>query len=505
MLDKMQDKMSNAVKWSILAECVAKLITPFTSMILARILAPEEYGILAVVTMITSFADMFTDAGFQKFLIQHKFSDEKELLDFANVAFGTNLAISILFWIGIMAFSPMITGVMNIPGYEMAVIVASLKLILTTFSSIQRALYQRRFDYETIFYVRVFCCLIPIVLTIPLALLGLGYWSLIIGTIANEAVYAMVLTIRSTWKPKFFYNLSVLKRMLSFSLWSLVEQISIWLTSYVDTIIVSHYLNSYYLGIYKQPENMITSIYSVFTSSVFVILFSALARCNDNNDKKEFANIFFNVQFGVALLIIPMSIGIFCYRDLVTGILLGSQWPDSQIVIGLVALSQGLQLVLNNPVSEVYRAKGEPKVSALAQFLYISFYIPVLIFGVHHTFEIFVSTRAASVLTFICINYIIIKMRYGFSFIKSLQNITIPVLCSLLMGLLALGFIKLSHGNIIFEVLSILACFFIYGFLICCFKKSRKFMLIFLQKALKKEKKVAFITHVISLINYIWK
>lgn len=70
-------KVANAAKWSAITEIIAKLIAPVTNMALARILAPEAFGVIATITMIISFADMFTDAGFQKYLIQHEFKDEK--------------------------------------------------------------------------------------------------------------------------------------------------------------------------------------------------------------------------------------------------------------------------------------------------------------------------------------------------------------------------------------------------------------------------------------------
>ena len=76
--NNLKNKVVNATKWSTITEIAAKLISPVTNMILARILAPEAFGVVATVTMIISFADMFTDSGFQKYLVQHEFKDENE-------------------------------------------------------------------------------------------------------------------------------------------------------------------------------------------------------------------------------------------------------------------------------------------------------------------------------------------------------------------------------------------------------------------------------------------
>ena len=88
-MNDIQNQTSKALKWSSLAEIIAKLITPFSNMILARLLTPEAFGVVATVTMVISFADMFSDSGFQKYLVQHEFKDKKHLLVSINVALVT--------------------------------------------------------------------------------------------------------------------------------------------------------------------------------------------------------------------------------------------------------------------------------------------------------------------------------------------------------------------------------------------------------------------------------
>ena len=72
-------RVLNATKWSTFAEIMAKLATPIVNMVLARLLTPEAFGVVAAITIITSFADIFTDAGFQRFIIQHEYESDEEL------------------------------------------------------------------------------------------------------------------------------------------------------------------------------------------------------------------------------------------------------------------------------------------------------------------------------------------------------------------------------------------------------------------------------------------
>ena len=94
----MDTKIVAAAKWSVITEVLAKLITPLTNIILAHMLAPTAFGILATIMMVISFAEMLADAGFQKFLVQHEFQSDKEKQEATDVAFIANLVLSLLLW-----------------------------------------------------------------------------------------------------------------------------------------------------------------------------------------------------------------------------------------------------------------------------------------------------------------------------------------------------------------------------------------------------------------------
>ena len=95
-MEQIDSNIKKAAKWSSISELISKLVNPITNMILARILAPEAYGVVATLTMIITFAEIFTDAGFQKYLIQHEFSDDEDREHSTNVAFWTNLTMSLM-------------------------------------------------------------------------------------------------------------------------------------------------------------------------------------------------------------------------------------------------------------------------------------------------------------------------------------------------------------------------------------------------------------------------
>jgi O-antigen/teichoic acid export membrane protein len=466
-----QKRIISATKWSAITEIIARLITPLTNIILARILAPEAFGVVATITMITSFADMFTDAGFQKYLVQHEFKNEDEKYRNANVAFLTNFLISIILWGFIVIFSDEIAVLVGNPNLGNVISIACVQLPLTAFSSIQMALYRRDFDFKTLFLVRMVSIIIPIVVTIPLAFWGLSYWAIIIGTIFMQLSNAVILTIKSKWKPKWIYSFSTLKKMLSFSIWSLIEAISIWLTTWVDAFIIASVLSEYYLGLYKTSTTMVNAIMSIITASIVPVLFSVLSRMQNNSE--QFNSTFFQVQRFVSMLVFPLGVGIYLYSDLATQILLGSQWSKASNVIGVWSLTSAIVIVLSHFCSEVYRAKGKPKLSFIAQVLHLVILIPTCIISSKFGFWSLVYIRSWIRLEGTLVHFILMKFAIDFPVFKSLKNVLPTGISAIIMGIFGY-FIKLINESMIWNLISIILCILFYFGVLSLFPNMRK-------------------------------
>lgn len=469
--NNLQNKIINATKWSTIAQVATKLITPIINMILARILAPEAFGVVATVTMITSFVEMFADAGFQKYLIQHEFKDENEKYENANVAFWTNFLLSLVFWGLIIIFCEQIAELVGNPELGIVIAVACIQLPLTAFSSIQMALYRRDFDFKTLFVVRMIAIVLPFIVTIPLSLLGLSYWALIIGNISMHLSNAVILTIKSKWKPKLFYSLGTLKKMFSFSIWSLIEAISIWLTTWVDAFVIASVLSSYYLGIYKTSTSMVNALMAVITASIVPVLFSALSRLQ--NDTALFKKTYFKFQRMVSVIVLPIGIGVYLYSDLATQILLGSQWEEANKIIGVWALTSAIMIIFGNFSSEVYRSKGKPKLSFLAQILHIIVLLPTCLFSSKFGFWPLVYARSWIRLQFVLVHFIIMKFSMGISIIQTIKNVFPTIFSSSLMGLFGFLLQQMFDG-IVWDFLSIILCGLFYFMILLTFPNIRK-------------------------------
>jgi len=471
-MDKeLKSKVISAVKWSAIAEILYKIITPLLSVILARLLTPEAFGIVATFTMIITLSEIFSDAGFQKYIVQHDFSSDEDLNKGATVAFWSNLSLSVFIWLFIFIFSTQLCEIVGSRECEKGLILASLSIPLVGFSSIQTALFKRSLDFKALFKVKMCSVFVPLFVTIPLAIILRSYWALVIGTLSRDIVNAIVLSLATKWKPRFFFSILLLKEMISFSIWSMIETFSIWLTHYVDIFFVGAVLSQYYLGLYKTSMSIIGQILGLITAIVTPIIFSTLSKMQ--NDDEGCRQVFYRFQRLVAILVLPLGALVFSYRDLITDIILGKQWSEASDFIGLWALSTVVSIATTRYCSELYRAKGHPKMCFLAQFLHLIVLVPGIIYFVHQGFKPLYIFRSLVVLELVAVNMILSKVKFGVRTKDIILNIRFPFLASATIILLSLSLRPLSQ-NLLYNVFLIIFCVLVYSMIVFYPRENRQ-------------------------------
>lgn len=478
MGDNLNRKVQNATKWSAITEIAAKLVAPISTMVLARLLTPDAFGVLVTATMVISFAEIFTDAGFQKYLIQKDFPSDEKLYRSTSVAFWSNFIMSLIVWFSIAIFSPQIAILVGNEGYGLVISLACVCIPLEAFSSIQMALFKRKLDFRTLFLVRIVGIMIPLVITIPLAFITHSFWSLIIGMIALNVSNAILLTIKSDWKPKWYYDWSLFKEMFSFTMWSMLEAVSIWMTSYLDVFIVGSVLSTYYMGIYRTSISTVGQIMAIITAATTPVLFSALSRLQD--DIIEFKKMFFSFQKIVSMLVIPMGVGIFLFSDLITAVLLGNQWIEASSFIGWWGLTSSVTIVLAHYCSEVYRAKGMPKLSVWVQISHIAFLVPTVLLSIKYGFETLSISRSLIRLQLVLVNLIFIYRLVRITPFEMIRNISAAVLGSLFMVLIK--YLLPSNDNIVVQFIYIGICAITFFVIVLLFPQERNIFLHFISK-----------------------
>lgn len=378
MNDTNKGKVLKATKWSVICEVIAKVIAPVTTIVLARLLSQEVFGIVASLTAITSMADMLADAGFNAYIVQHQFKTDHERKGTLNICFWTNILIASLFFVIIILNRDGFSKLVGAEGYGNVLAVMAFVIPMVSISSIEMAIMKKDLNFKSLGLIKITAKLIPFIVTIPLALFGYGYWSLVIGTLAGEFVGMILSLIFGKFIPSIQYPIEYLKSIFSFSIWAYLESILEWLIANVAILVLATVYGVAALGVFKVAVNLVTQI----TSSVYALYSnvykSAIAK--EQNDTANFRKMFLTFQKYSSLFSLPLGILVFAYRDLVTTLLLGSEWLEASTLIGFYCLTCTCSIAFGNFYSDAIRAKGYPLKLVIIDAVYLSMII-ALIYG----------------------------------------------------------------------------------------------------------------------------
>lgn len=473
-MSNINERVGSAAKWSIFTEIIVKIISPITNMILARILMPEEFGVVATVTMIVTFADIFTDAGFQKYVVQHQFKTKEDEDLSTCVAFWTNISFSVLLWFLIFIFSSQLAAGVGNPGLGNVIYIGALILPLTSFSSIQVALFRKHLNFKGISYARIAVKIVPLVVTVPCALLGFSYWALIIGNIVGELCNAVLLTLLSDWKPKFKYSFAKLQEMIAFCGWSLLESISAWLVSNIGIFVIGRMFNDYYLGVYRTSTTMVTQITSIISGATISVLFAALSQLQD--DTNEYQNIYYKFLRYIGIFVVPLGVGILIYRDVVTDILLGSQWGDAHLLIGLWGFILCESVIFHDMSGTITLSKGKPKLLFANNLVQAIILLPALYISSGYGFTALVITSCIVRIQLPVLQTYFAQSVSGIRVSSIFYEIRSYIFASVIMALAALGMRTFIHHGVLLYA-SVAVCMVIYFGVLWLQKDSRQMII----------------------------
>lgn len=474
MDNNLNQKIVNATKWSAITEVLAKLVAPISSMVLARLLTPEAFGVVATLNMVIAFAEIFTDAGFQRYLIQHEFKDQDDKDKSTNVAFWSNLVMSFVLWGVIALFCDSIATLVGNPGLGHVLTIACVSIPIAAFSSIQMALFKRSLDFKTLFWRRMAMTLVPLCVTIPLAIWLRSYWALVIGTIVTNVINALLLTIKSNWRPRFYYSFSRLKEMFSFCSWSIIDSVLVWATAYIDVLFIGRALDTYYLGLYKTSITTVGQFTSLVANSILPVVMPAIARLQD--DLPQMRQVLLKFQKYTAILLLPMGFGIYLFRDLVTEVMLGNQWIEASSFIGLWALMEVVMIVFARFCSNVYPAVGKPFISVLTQVLHLVFVIPTVIIAGRYGFHTLYIARSFVRLEGVLVNMLFVYITIKQSPWRMIQNVIPELISCSIMSVVAALLLRLNDG-IVISFIWIVLCAILYFAVLFIFPRDRVVLL----------------------------
>ena len=283
MANESQNARTQAISglmWRFLERFGAQGVTFVVSIVLARLLDPEVYGIVAIVTVFTAILNVFIDSGLGSALIQKKDADD---LDFSSVFFF-NMFMCVVLYLLLFTSAPLIAKFYKMPLLTPVIRVMSITVIISGVKNVQQAYVSKHLLFKRFFYATLGGTLGAAVLGIWMAYKGYGVWALVAQGLFNSAVDTLILWITVKWRPKMVFSIERFKSLFSFGWKLLVSQLIDTVYNNLRQLIIGKLYNADNLAFYNRGY-MLPNVFVVnVNTAIDSVLFPVMSNAQDNVD-----------------------------------------------------------------------------------------------------------------------------------------------------------------------------------------------------------------------------
>jgi len=310
----------SSLMWRFLERCGAQGVTFVVSIILARILDPEVYGTIALVTVFTTIMQVFVDSGMGNALIQKKDSDD---LDFSSV-FYFNIVVCAMLYVVMFFLAPFISAFYKNPELTPVIRVLSLIIIISGVKNVQQAYVSKNMLFKRFFFSTLGGTIGAAIVGIIMAYNGFGVWALVIQMLFNATVDTTILWITVEWRPKKNFSFQRLRRLFTYG-WKLL------LSSLLDTVyndlrqlIIGKIYTKEDLAFYNQGDKFPKLIVTNINTSIDSVLLPTMAQVQD--DHKAVKNMTRRSIKISTYVMMPLMTGLAVCANPLVSLILTEKW-----------------------------------------------------------------------------------------------------------------------------------------------------------------------------------
>lgn len=319
-MDSSKQKVAGGLFWSYGERIMAQLVSLIVSIVLARLLDPENYGVISIVMIFITLCDAIVTGGFGNSIVQKKDADELDV----NTMLICSVATSFFLYVILFLAAPFIADF-----YQMEIIrpilrVLGLRLLISGVNSIQRAWIQKRMLFKRFFISTSFGTIISAVVGISMAYMGAGAWALVGQYLTNSFIDTVVLFITNDWRPKLQFSFDRAKQMLSYGWKVLLTTVVYTVEGDLRSLIVGKQFGSADLAYYDQGKKFPNLLVSNINTSISNVMFPVLSKNQDNRERMK-AICRRSIKTSTYLLA-PLLLGLIAVSNEFVRVILSDKW-----------------------------------------------------------------------------------------------------------------------------------------------------------------------------------
>lgn len=376
MDNAMKKKTIEGLFWRFGERIIAQLITFIVSIMLARILVPEQYGTISIVNIFISLANVLVTDGLGTSLIQKKDADE---LDFCTM-FYASMILSVILYGLLFVAAPFVATVYNNELLTPVLRVMGVRILIAGFNSIQQAYVSRNMVYKKFFYSTLFGTVASAFIGIGMAYRGYGVWALVAQYTSNNIIDTIVLFITIEWRPKFRFSIRRFWSLYSYG-WKVM------CTGFIGTffeqlrgLIIGVRYTSADLAFFNKGEQIPGFISGNINQTISSVMFPAISAIHDNEINMR--NAVSRMMEVCSYITMPLLFGVATIAPQLIRILLTDKWLPCIPFLQIICVQQCFAIISTANLQAI-KASGRSDILLKLEFIKKPFYFIMLIITMH--------------------------------------------------------------------------------------------------------------------------
>lgn len=425
MDDSLKERSITSFGWK-LAQSICTLGSSFViQIILARLLLPEDFGLVAITTVFMTLANTIIETGFSSSVIQKSETNQKYL----SSVFFANLALSFLVYMILFLIAPLVSNFYSEPILTPILRVQGFRVLFSALYAVHASLLSRRMEFKKIFISYLLGALTQGVVGIGMAIYGFGIWALVVSTIMNYAVAGIFMIALSRWKPSMCFSLKHIKSSVEFSSKVLIVDIIQKVFYNVRSLAIGKVYSSSVLGLFNKGFQFPSTAMTVVDGSFISVAFTSLSKLQ--NQKKEFLLSVRTYVKVMSFVTTPLMLGMLMISKPMIEVLLTSKWLACAPYVQMLCVIYLFKPLLVK--SQAFNAVGRSDISMNINLCGVVSSIVLIIATATFSPYVMVASEIASTL-FIHIAFAMAsKKHFGYGYRSQFLDFTRPLLPSLVM------------------------------------------------------------------------
>ena len=453
--EKIKKKTIANFIWRFAERCGAQGVSFIVSIILARLLAPEVYGTIALVTVFTTVLNVFVDGGLANALIQKKDADN---IDFSTV-FYFNIFVCLGLYTGVYFTAPTIAIFYSDLELIPVIRVLSLTLVISGIKNVQQAYVSRTLQFKRFFFATLGGTIGAALVGISMAYMGFGVWALVAQQIFNTTIDTIILWITVKWRPRAVFSFKRLRGLVSYG-WKLLAS-SLLDTVYnnVRQLIIGKIYSSADLAYYNKGKQFPSLVIANVNIAIDSVLFPVIS-ANQNNSKQVKSMTRRAIQTS-SFIVWPVVMGLASCAEPIVKILLTDKWLFCVPYLQIFCFTYGFWPIHTanlNAIKSVGRSDIFLKLEIIKKAIGIVSILVSIPFGVRAIAIAYMATAPLSAF----VNAMPNKKLLGYKYREQLQDMLPSMTLSLIMGICVFLVGQLQINTIATLLLQIITGIIVY-------------------------------------------